>query len=254
MYLQDGNEDGAIATVTEDTPAPNNMLQFDVHQQVIMHGDGVKVQVVRFVQLGRQQPVDLREHLVEMGGDTLEDVALKALDAARGSNASDGDDTAAVTDGEGNDEDENKDPGDPESPSPDLVNVHGHRGTEETITKQRKRAEKENNPDGEPDDMAKTLPAPPGMKQVKPGVFEAKGPVGTDDWQQEWNKHRMEKHHQLHHHRQDTTTKTLVKVTQVKMKLLNEEEDERDHEKPPESMFAKLAPSRDRYTLLRDEL
>jgi hypothetical protein len=63
------------------------------------------------------------------------------------------------------------------------------------------------------------------------------------------NKNGVEQHVETNRDGRSETTTTVVKATH-KVKL----SDRSAKSTPPRSIFARLAPSRDRYTLLRDEL
>ena len=215
--MQDGSNETALAAGDDKGPdsVPDNMLEFNVQQQMIIHSNGMRMQVIRFVQLGRQQPVDLREHLNSLN-----------LGALLGE-GNPGDD-------EGNQGDDNVihvDHGNQGNKNADQAEIDGNLDNKDSVVT----VTDEGVPDFNAEDITEE-----DLESLDPDGVRKVG-VRTDNDSDD----------------SDTTVTSTIAYTKeslVQMKFVDNKMEE-DKKLPPNSMFRKLAPSKDRYTILnKDEL
>ena len=247
----EGDSDGAVAPFHHG--GHGNVAQFNVQHQVIIHSNGMRMQVIRFVQIGKQQPIDLREHLAAINanglfgdhhndndhhGENHEAVIKDENDSQKESMFH-----KVISDFIGNDDHDDED--DEEDDGGGLGN--------ESDGEAAYGGKESNSPE-----MADNKLDRKNVNQQETGEINSDG--FYDRLEQEKNRHHS---HGGHHHgglrRTDgtkpteVTTKSYTRVTRIEMKI-DEDDIEEDDGTPPSSIFRKLAPSRDRYTLLRDEL
>lgn len=209
----------AVATVPHGDAHDDNMIQLNVQQQVIMHSDGTRVQIVRLVQLGQPQPVDphdFQKHMLALEGE-VPDVLNNVVGGAEGIQG--------------------------DAPLEDLEQKFGEMIGKVVLSQQDSNLRDAlNQGQGSPEGHQG-----PGAKQDH-----------SDHRHVDAGRHQdlLQQQRQQEQQQQPNSQNTVFdKVSEIKVKsLIDSSNHINDKTNPPESIFRKLAPSRDRYTLLKEEL
>ena len=196
-----------------------NVVHFNVQQQLIVNSDGSRVQVVKLIQLGKPEGMDLRSGL-KLAAESAQDVIppleqiLEEAEKDTENKKVDVEASKELTEEKGRDDD------DSDVVMPD-VELDGGSDSDKVVIPD---IEKDNKKDPSGDDHRHEVP-----------------------WERE----------HVHSDGKGTTPVVYSRTKKIKLRsAVNAKRDEKVTVKtPPESMFSKLAPSNSRYSIVnRDEL
>ena len=244
--------------VPAELGGPGNQQVMHVQQQIIMRGDGVQLRIVRIVNVNPGSNQDISAQLAKILHDNFE--AAEASEEGEDENIEE----------EGNIEDEEhkakrektveqakkSEAGNGKEKHEEdvdkLVKVMAAEGKNPAEQRMKIQASMQDVP---PDHVVKSMGDPPRQGQEKQGkeqktIDQAQpglqnGKHGTD---------HQTGHHSDHKKLPEVEARTVVYHRESEIKVESGDSEKKDSRTPPPSMFQWLAPSRQRYTLLRDEL